>query len=84
MGARLNLVNGATGSKFFKHLLGAVTAVADSPLPETTRERVAVRASQINGCGYCVDMHTKRRGGGWRERPAPQSDRGMERGHRLY
>jgi AhpD family alkylhydroperoxidase len=23
------------------------------------RELVRIRASQINGCGYCIDMHTK-------------------------
>ena len=28
-------------------------------LPETTRLLVEVRASQINGCGVCLDMHTR-------------------------
>jgi len=59
MGARLDLVAGASGSKFFKHLLGAVRVLAASALPGVTRQLVAIRASQINGCGYCVDMHTK-------------------------
>lgn len=30
-----------------------------SPVPFTTMELVKLRASQINGCGYCVDMHYK-------------------------
>jgi AhpD family alkylhydroperoxidase len=33
--------------------------VADSPLPAATRELVNLRASQINGCAVCTDMHTK-------------------------
>ena len=33
--------------------------VADSPLPAATRELVKLRASQINGCGFCTDTHTK-------------------------
>jgi AhpD family alkylhydroperoxidase len=28
-------------------------------LPITTQELVKIRASQINGCGVCLDMHTK-------------------------
>ncbi|TAM56050.1 MAG: carboxymuconolactone decarboxylase family protein [Chloroflexota bacterium] len=30
-----------------------------SPLEAKLRELVKLRASQINGCAYCVDMHTK-------------------------
>jgi AhpD family alkylhydroperoxidase len=33
--------------------------VTDSTLPATTQELVKIRASQINGCAYCTDMHTK-------------------------
>jgi AhpD family alkylhydroperoxidase len=28
-------------------------------LPAATQELVSLRASQIIGCGFCVDMHTK-------------------------
>ena len=31
----------------------------DSDLPGPTIELVKLRASQINGCGYCVHMHSK-------------------------
>jgi AhpD family alkylhydroperoxidase len=33
--------------------------VADTGLPTATRELVNLRASQINGCAFCADMHTK-------------------------
>jgi len=42
-----------------KYLVSAGKVVADSPLPAATRELVNLRASQINGCAYCTDMHTK-------------------------
>ncbi|WP_226900325.1 carboxymuconolactone decarboxylase family protein [Nonomuraea phyllanthi] len=31
----------------------------DSELPNATLGLVKLRASQINGCGYCVDMHSR-------------------------
>jgi AhpD family alkylhydroperoxidase len=34
-------------------------AVQQSGLPETTLQLVELRASQINGCGVCVDIHTR-------------------------
>lgn len=33
--------------------------VANSTLPAATQELVKLRASQINGCGMCTDMHSK-------------------------
>src|SRR5574338_1304338 len=33
--------------------------VADSTLEPKLRELVKLRASQLNGCAFCVDMHTK-------------------------
>ena len=40
--------------------LYAVAAAAKNPaVPETTLELVHLRASQINGCSLCVDMHAK-------------------------
>jgi AhpD family alkylhydroperoxidase len=33
--------------------------IANSPLPRSTQELMGLRASQINGCGWCVDIHTK-------------------------
>ena len=42
-----------------QHLARAGKAVADSTLPAATQHLVEIRASQINGCGFCIDMHTK-------------------------
>ncbi|MFJ2033165.1 carboxymuconolactone decarboxylase family protein [Streptosporangium sp. NPDC087985] len=59
MDARLNLFGNPTAGKILKHIIAAGKALADSTLPAATRELVTLRASQINGCGVCVDMHTK-------------------------
>lgn len=34
-------------------------ATHDLPLDPRLRELIRVRASMLNGCAYCVDMHTK-------------------------
>jgi AhpD family alkylhydroperoxidase len=57
--ARLNAFENPVLIKFAKHIVAASKAVSESTLPQSTVELVNLRASQINGCGYCVDMHTK-------------------------
>lgn len=59
MEARLNLFANPLAGKSLKHLVAAGSAFADSTLPAATAELVRLRASQINGCGFCTDMHTK-------------------------
>ncbi|PSK93721.1 AhpD family alkylhydroperoxidase [Murinocardiopsis flavida] len=59
MDARLNLFDNPVAAKAMKHLHSAAMALEESGLPETTQQLVTLRASQINGCGACVDMHTK-------------------------
>jgi AhpD family alkylhydroperoxidase len=59
MDARLNLFGNPVAGKFLKHIVSAGKVVADSTLPATTRDLVLLRASQINGCGFCTDMHSK-------------------------
>ncbi|MGP4087185.1 carboxymuconolactone decarboxylase family protein [Streptomyces sp. KR55] len=59
MEARLNVFGSPTAGKFLKHIVSAGKVLADSPLPAATQELVNLRASQINGCGFCTDMHTK-------------------------
>jgi AhpD family alkylhydroperoxidase len=59
MEARLNLFTSPVASKFGKHIVSAGKVLADTTLPATTRRLVEIRASQINGCGFCTDMHTK-------------------------
>ncbi|MCX4545832.1 carboxymuconolactone decarboxylase family protein [Streptomyces sp. NBC_01565] len=59
MDARLNMFASPIAGKVWKHIIAADKALDDSPLPHATRELVKIRASQINGCGFCLDMHTK-------------------------
>ncbi|MFF8263413.1 carboxymuconolactone decarboxylase family protein [Streptomyces virginiae] len=59
MDARLNYFASPTAGKALKHLMSAGKAVKDSPLPAATQELVALRVSQINGCAFCIDIHTK-------------------------
>ena len=59
MDARLNLFGNPTAGKVLKHIISADKVIVDSTLPAATRELVKLRASQINGCGFCTDMHTK-------------------------
>ena len=62
-------------------LLALAKASAKGGIPPTTHKLVHLRASQINGCSFCVDMHSRelREAGepderiwgvaGWRESP---------------
>ena len=59
MEARLNPFTSPIAGKVIKHINSAGKVVADSTLPAATQELVKIRASQINGCGFCTDMHTK-------------------------
>ena len=43
----------------FEALQAVSTAAEQSDLPHKTIELVNLRASQINGCGVCLDMHTR-------------------------
>jgi AhpD family alkylhydroperoxidase len=68
--------------KVFEAMLAVEKAARASSVPLTIRELVKVRVSQINGCGYCLHMHTQeaREAGvtqeqldvlaAWRESPA--------------
>ena len=42
-----------------KYINSVGKVVSDSTLPAATQELVKIRASQINGCAACTDMHTK-------------------------
>ena len=42
-----------------KAMLALQREVETSGLEHSTLELVKIRASQINGCAYCLDMHTK-------------------------
>ncbi|MEU7729541.1 carboxymuconolactone decarboxylase family protein [Streptomyces sp. NPDC040724] len=59
MEARLNFFGNAVAAKFARYINSAGKVIADSTLPHATQELVKLRASQINGCGFCTDMHFK-------------------------
>ena len=59
MEPRFNMFDNEIGAKFSKRFANASLVIAQSPLPKATQELMALRASQINGCGWCVDLHTK-------------------------
>ncbi len=56
---RLNYFENPVTAKFIKHLSSIGAILADSGLPGATQDLVKIRASQINGCAGCLDMHTK-------------------------
>ncbi|MEU1014644.1 carboxymuconolactone decarboxylase family protein [Streptomyces sp. NPDC005900] len=59
METRLDFHTNPVTAKVVKVLASAAKPIVESSLPAKTRELVLLRSSQINGCGYCVDMHTK-------------------------
>jgi AhpD family alkylhydroperoxidase len=59
MDARLNFYDNTVSAKFAKYINSAGKVISDSTLPAATQELVKIRASQINGCSLCTDMHTK-------------------------
>ena len=59
METRLNIMENELGARFAKRFAAASLVIAQSPLPRSTQELVGLRASQINGCGWCTDLHTK-------------------------
>lgn len=79
MEPRLNFYK--AGPEAMKAMTGLEQAIAKSGLEKPLVELVRLRASQINGCAYCVDLHTTdaRKGGEndrrlatlsvWRETP---------------
>jgi AhpD family alkylhydroperoxidase len=59
MEARLSYYTSPVAGKFAKHINSAGAVITNSALPAATQELVKIRASQINGCAACTDMHTK-------------------------
>lgn len=43
----------------FKSLLALEQSAKNSGLDHKLYELIKLRASQVNGCSYCVDMHAK-------------------------
>jgi AhpD family alkylhydroperoxidase len=59
MEPRFNMFGNEIALKFAKRFANAGMVIHQSPLPSSTQELVSLRTSQINGCGWCIDMHTK-------------------------
>jgi AhpD family alkylhydroperoxidase len=59
MEPRINLMTNELGATVAKRMYNVSLAIEQSPLPKATQNLVMLRASQINGCGFCVDYHTK-------------------------
>ena len=67
MSSRLDFQKASPAS--VKALLGLEAVISSSRIEPPLRELVRLRASQINGCAYCVDLHaTDARKGGESER----------------
>nr|WP_067055807.1 carboxymuconolactone decarboxylase family protein [Mucilaginibacter sp. L294] len=43
----------------YKAILGLEKFIESTPLTRTHKDLIKIRASQINGCAFCIDMHTK-------------------------
>lgn len=43
----------------YNAILGLEKFIESTPLTRTHKDLIKIRASQINGCGFCIDMHTK-------------------------
>lgn len=59
MQARIDVYGNPVTATFAKYINSAGAVVTSSTLPTTTQDLVKIRASQINGCAACTDMHTK-------------------------
>ena len=86
MGQRIDLATLAPD--FYTAMVGLEKAIHRSGIDPILYELIKIRASQINGCAYCLDMHLRdahRRGeitqplhsaSAWREAPSlfPDAD----------
>lgn len=59
MEPRFDLYTNELGAKIGRRFAATSAAIVQSSLPKSLVEFVSLRASQINGCGFCVDGHTK-------------------------
>jgi AhpD family alkylhydroperoxidase len=59
MEPRFNLFDSPTAAKLAKRFYATSQVLEKSSLPKSLQDLVSLRVSQINGCGWCVDIHTK-------------------------
>lgn len=56
MDTRVNIFQ--TQPEAYKAMFGLEKYIATTPLTSTHKELIKIRASQINGCAFCINMHT--------------------------
>ncbi|SHG26988.1 carboxymuconolactone decarboxylase family protein [Dysgonomonas macrotermitis] len=54
---RLNMY--ATAPELYKAMLSLENALQQTSLTPIEKELIKIRASQINGCAFCLNMHTR-------------------------
>jgi len=54
---RINI--NAAEPQAYKAMFGLEAYLAKVEISKTLKELIKIRASQINNCAYCIDMHTK-------------------------
>jgi AhpD family alkylhydroperoxidase len=57
MSQRINYVQ--QSPELFKRFIAFSMATHEGSIEKSVSELIALRASQMNGCGFCVDMHVK-------------------------
>jgi AhpD family alkylhydroperoxidase len=59
MDARFNMFGNEVATRFLQRFAHASQVIQRSSLPASTQALAALRASQINGCGWCLDIHAQ-------------------------
>src|SRR4051794_39749797 len=59
MEPRFNMLDNEIAARFAKRFANASLVIPQPPLRRSPQELGPLPTSQINGCGWCVDMHTK-------------------------
>ncbi|MDQ1097249.1 MULTISPECIES: carboxymuconolactone decarboxylase family protein [Chryseobacterium] len=57
MSTRINMI--ATDAEAYKAMRGLEEYLQTTSLNNIQKELIKIRASQINGCAFCLDMHTR-------------------------
>ena len=57
MSTRVNILQ--TQPEAYKAMMGLEKYIASTSLDPIHKELIKIRASQINGCAFCIDMYTK-------------------------
>ncbi|MFE7405077.1 carboxymuconolactone decarboxylase family protein [Isoptericola sp. NPDC057559] len=56
---RFDMMADELGARIARRVANVALAIQGSTLPRDLQDLVQLRVSQINGCGFCVDFHTK-------------------------